>query len=305
MTSQLRNMIRRLNLSKAKPKRNYIKREERYHHHSNDDEFVCKVMCNADDADVVWESRTSLTLQDYAMQSSSMRRSSPFMMLDASPDQISSNSLLNDTIIRGASDATLLRITEHFPGLLGHRGEHGRFPVHIACAYGASSDFIYKCVSLYPLTAAAHDDDGRTPFHFLCKSYANSCNTSMSWDRNAIERRMTLILWILYRKAPSAIIIEDKHGVDVVEYALEANMSMTFIRLLQDMVARVHERNAKKNDLLRWRMIMVNTLFVQRRCLVYQIIYVSHLLFYWLRHIKLLVIGAATIYFRLANRQSR
>eukprot|EP00969_Alexandrium_andersonii_P032541 1421153-Alexandrium_andersonii.AAC.1 len=68
----------------------------------------------------------------------------------------------------------------------------------------------------------------------------------MSCDRNAIERRMTRILWILYRKAPSAIIIEDNHGVDVVEYALEADMSMTFIRLLQDMVARVHESTAKK-----------------------------------------------------------
>eukprot|EP00984_Skeletonema_dohrnii_P035983 scaffold36448_cov255-Skeletonema_dohrnii-CCMP3373.AAC.1 len=235
-------MIRRLNLSKAKSKSTYIKEVERYHRHSKDDEFFCEVLCDADDADVVWESLSSLTLQDYALQSRSMRRSSPFMMLD----QISSNSLLNDTIIKGASDATLLRIAEHFPGLLGHRGDHGRFPVHIACAYGASPDFIYKCVSMYPLTAAAQDDDGRTPFHFLCKSYANSCDTSMSWDRNAIERRMTRILWILYRKAPSAIVIEDNRGVDVVEYALEADMSMTFIRLLQDMVARVHENNAKK-----------------------------------------------------------
>ena len=237
-------MIRRLNLSKAKSKSTCIKEEERYRRHSNDDEFVCKVLCDADDADVVWESLFSLTLQDYAMQSSSKRRSTPFMMLD----QISSNSLplLNDTIIKGASDTTLLRIAEHFPGLLGHRGDHGRFPVHIACAYGASSDFIYKCVSLYPLTAAAQDNDGRTPFHFLCKSLAKSCDTSMSWDRNAIERRTTRILWILYLKAPSAIIIEDNHGVDVVEYAFEADMSMTFIRLLQDMVARVHEHNAKK-----------------------------------------------------------
>ncbi|KAK1746868.1 hypothetical protein QTG54_002212 [Skeletonema marinoi] len=243
MNSQLRNMIRRLNLSKAKPKSASIKEEVRYHRHSNGDEFDCKTLSDADDADVVWESLSSLTLQDYAMQSSSKRRSTPFMMLD----QISSHSLLNDTIIKGASDATLLRIAEYFPGLLGHRGYHGRFPVHIACAYGASSDFIYKCVSLYPLTAAAQDNDGRTPFHFLCKSYANSCDdTSMSCDRNAIERRTTRILWILYRKAPSAIIIEDNHGVDVVEYALEADMSMTFIRLLQDMVARVHEHNAKK-----------------------------------------------------------
>mmetsp|Transcript_20517 Transcript_20517/g.31276 ORF Transcript_20517/g.31276 Transcript_20517/m.31276 type:complete len:100 (+) Transcript_20517:68-367(+) len=87
MNSQLRNMIRRLNLSKAKPKSASIKEEERYHRHSNGDEFDCKTLSDADDADVVWESLSSLTLQDYAMQSSSMRRSFPFMMLDAMPPQ--------------------------------------------------------------------------------------------------------------------------------------------------------------------------------------------------------------------------
>jgi hypothetical protein len=81
-------MIRRLNLSKAKPKSTSIKEEERYHRHSNDDEFVCKVLNDDDIADVVWESLSSLTLQDYVMQSSSKRRSTPFMMLG----QISSNS---------------------------------------------------------------------------------------------------------------------------------------------------------------------------------------------------------------------
>eukprot|EP00984_Skeletonema_dohrnii_P032940 scaffold28118_cov94-Skeletonema_dohrnii-CCMP3373.AAC.2 len=104
-------MIRRLNLSKAKPKSTYMKREERYHHHSNDDEFVCEVLCDADDADVIWESLSSLTLQDYVMQSSSMRRSTSFMMLDASPDQITSNSLLNDTIIKGRLVLSLSRIS--------------------------------------------------------------------------------------------------------------------------------------------------------------------------------------------------
>ena len=67
----------------------------------------------------------------------------------------------------------------------------------------------------------------------------------MFWDKDAIEKFMTRILWILYRKAPRAIILEDNYGVDVVEYALEADMSMTFIRLLHNMVARVHKQNAK------------------------------------------------------------
>ena len=65
-------------------------------------------------------------------------------------------------------------------------------------------------------------------------------------SQDVIERRMTSIIWVLYRKAPTAIILEDSHGVDVVEYALEAELSLHFIRLLQDMVARVHVHNAKK-----------------------------------------------------------
>jgi len=90
--------IRRLNISKAKSKRTSVKEEEKYHRHSNDDEFDCRVMSDADDADVVWESLSSLTLQDYAMQSSSMRRSFPFMMLDAMPPQTRYRPTLCSTI---------------------------------------------------------------------------------------------------------------------------------------------------------------------------------------------------------------
>ena len=62
----------------------------------------------------------------------------------------------------------------------------------------------------------------------------------------AIEKRMTRILWILYRKAPSAIILEDNHGVDAVEFALEADMNLNFIGLLQDMVTRLRKDNIAK-----------------------------------------------------------
>ena len=248
MATRLRNMLRRRrnHLAKAK-QRSEVPQEKGYRYHSDDDEFACKTLSDCNDVDVMWESMSSLTLQDHGLRSSSGRRSSsPFMMLDASSKETSSNSLLHDTIIKGSTDATLLRIAEHFPGLLGHRCDHGRFPVHTACAFAASVDFISKCVSMYPRTAAAQDNDGRTPFHFLCKSYAKRCYAFTSWDRTAIEKRMTRILWILYRKAPSVIILEDNHGVDAVEYALEADMSITFIGLLQDMVTRVRKDNAKK-----------------------------------------------------------
>ena len=252
MATRLRNMFRRRrrnHLAKAK-QRSEVPEEKGYRYHpDDDDDFVCKTLIDCDDVDLVWESMSSLTLQEHGLQSSSGRRSSSsFMLLDASSQsqENSSISLLHDTIIKGAADATLLQIAEHFSRLLGRRCDHGRFPVHTACAFAASADFISKCVSMYPRTAAAQDNDGRTPFHFLCKSYAKRCYALTSWDRTAIEKRMTRILWILYRKEPSAIILEDNHGVDAVEYALEADMSITFIGLLQDMVTRVRKDNAKK-----------------------------------------------------------
>jgi hypothetical protein len=241
-------MTRRFNLIKAAEPESAGTKDRGYRCHSDDDEFVWKTLRGGDGADIVWESLSSLTLRDKNVQSSSKkRRFYPFMMLHASQKtkQISSDTLLNDTIIKGASDTTLLQIAECYPGLLGLQGNHGRFPVHVACAYAASTDFISKCVSLHHQTAAAQDYDGKTPFYVLCQLYAKSCD-SLSMSQDAIERRMTGIIWVLYRKAPTAIIIEDKHGVDVVEYALEAGLSLTFIRLLQGMVTRVHKSNAKK-----------------------------------------------------------
>jgi hypothetical protein len=174
-------MIRRFNLvNKAAEPEGAGTKGERY----RGNEFVWETLRDGDDADIVWESLSSLTLRDKHVQSSSKkRRFSPFMMFHASPKtkKISSDTLLNDTISKGASDTTLLQIAVCHPGLLGLQGNHGRFPVHVACAYGASTDFISKCVSLHPQTAAAQDNDGKTPFHILCQSYAKSCDSlSMS-----------------------------------------------------------------------------------------------------------------------------
>ena len=65
------------------------------------------------------------------------------------------------------------------------------------------------------------------------------------YGTNAIERHVTNVLWILYRTAPKAIMMEDNEGVDAVEYALEADLNLPFIRLLQHMVSTVHKQNAK------------------------------------------------------------
>lgn len=250
-------MFRRCNLTAAatepkevtKTKKEKEKEGYRCQNSDYEYEYDWETLRDVVDADVVWESLSlsAMTLQDLSTKTDRTRRSLITAMLYSSPKETSSDTLINDTItiIKGASDTALLHIAERIPSVLGQQDElSGRFPVHMACACGASPEFVAKCVSMFPCTAAAQDRDGKNPFHILCESYAKGCDTSMT--RDVIEKRMTNILWILYRKAPNAITLEDNHGVDAVEYALESDSSLSFLRLLQMMVARVHEGNAKK-----------------------------------------------------------
>ena len=244
MSIHVGKVIRRFNLMTREP--DVVK--EGYHRRSDDVEYDWETLSGGDDADgveVVWESLQSMTLKDQGANLQWRRRSSVSVTMDdTSPDKLLCSTFINDTLIKETSDIDLLLFAERFPHLLGQQDDHGRFPVHMACASGGSSDFISKCVGLYPGTAAAQDQDGKTPFHVLCESYASGYDASAS--KSIIEKRMTSILWVLYRQAPAAITAEDNFGVDAVEYALEASLSMSFLRLVQDMVARVHENNAKK-----------------------------------------------------------
>ena len=155
MNTNLRNTFRRLRLAKAKPQPQSdgnvgVGEDKGYHCHFDDDDFAQKTLSDTNDADVVWESLSSLTLKDNSLQSSSGRlSSSPFMILDASSNPIPSNSPLIDTIVKGTTDATLLSIAEHVPGLLGQRGAHGRYPVHLPAPllrHLTSSTSVSACV---------------------------------------------------------------------------------------------------------------------------------------------------------------
>lgn len=158
------------------------------------------------------------------------------------PPEFRSGCLLHDAIQRGAPDDVLMFINERFPQTLREEDNHGRFPIHVACSFGCSPEFISHLVNMFPQSVAAKDNQGRTPIHHLCSSYA-----SKSYDVNKTTlKRMEQILWILFRKSPGSIVAEDKKGVNAIECALEAELGTTFIGTLQDMTARYHENEARK-----------------------------------------------------------
>ena len=62
----------------------------------------------------------------------------------------------------------------------------------------------------------------------------------------AKNQNMTEILLMLQKKAPASAVSEDNDGVGAIEYALESNASIDFIRTLQDMIAHYSETEDRK-----------------------------------------------------------
>jgi hypothetical protein len=133
-------------------------------------------------------------------------------------------------------------ICERFPDTLKQEDDQGRTPIHVACSAGCSPEFISHLVTVFPQSVATKDKKGRTPIHHLCSSYASK--------KHAVSevtlKKMEQILWMLFRKAPGSIVDEDAGGVDAIEYALEANLDISFIATLQEMTSRYHENEARK-----------------------------------------------------------
>eukprot|EP00804_Cyclotella_cryptica_P031025 CCRYP_013591-RA/>CCRYP_013591-RA protein AED:0.00 eAED:0.00 QI:965/-1/0/1/-1/1/1/0/195 len=158
------------------------------------------------------------------------------------PPEFQSGFLLHEAIKLGAPDDVLMFISERFPETLRQENGDGQFPPHVACSSGSSPEFISHCINMCPQAVAAKDNSGKTPIHHLCQSYHDSKRAVSS----KTKRTMQQILWMLFRKAPASIVAEDNDGIDAIEYALESNLDVNFIQILQDMTSRFKENEARK-----------------------------------------------------------
>ena len=121
---------------------------------------------------------------------------------------------------------------------------NGRHTIHIACAFGASPEFVSHCIDRNPSSAIAKDIEGKTLIHLLCQgTWQSSCDAK---SNPAAEKNMIDILWMLYNKAPSSIVSEDNEGVGYIEYALESNLEIKFILDLQEMIGYFNINEAHK-----------------------------------------------------------
>ena len=130
------------------------------------------------------------------------------------------------------------------PSSLSERDVLGRTPLHIAVGSGASEDSVSFLVASYPRACGCQDIDGRTPLHFACDS-----SSQLFEDDDPVRRdppTYCLVQTLLSGCWDSAA-LEDKKGMDAIEYALVSGAGMRTIRLLQKATQRQVLREKKQN----------------------------------------------------------
>eukprot|EP00586_Coscinodiscus_wailesii_P003463 CAMPEP_0172485456 /NCGR_PEP_ID=MMETSP1066-20121228/13500_1 /TAXON_ID=671091 /ORGANISM="Coscinodiscus wailesii, Strain CCMP2513" /LENGTH=190 /DNA_ID=CAMNT_0013250739 /DNA_START=304 /DNA_END=876 /DNA_ORIENTATION=- len=100
----------------------------------------------------------------------------------------------------------------------------GRFPLHIASKFGASTSVIKHLVKKNPKAAEMQDTSGQTPLHLEFYDYR--------W-KSLVSDSAHHTVKCLCDVAPKSVVLDDKDGMSAIEYAIDEEADMKVIRLLQ------------------------------------------------------------------------
>lgn len=155
------------------------------------------------------------------------------------PCEFTSGCILHEAIAIGVPENVLMLLAERFPIFLTQVDNNGRYPVHEACVFGTSVEFVSHCINMNPASVGAKDDEGKTPIQLLCQ-----CTWQGSWDirfnTKALEN-MKSIFWLLYQKAPMSVAAEGGNGLDTSEYAIRFNIGIELIRILHEIIRNCND----------------------------------------------------------------
>ncbi len=106
----------------------------------------------------------------------------------------------------------------------------GRYPVHIACAWGSSPDTIKFLIDSYPHAARVQDFHGKCAIHHLCRSFRENYQDTSSILFNDI---IMDLVESLYTVAPMSFNVEDDDEKNPIEYALCSDFDIKVIKAMQ------------------------------------------------------------------------
>lgn len=126
------------------------------------------------------------------------------------------------------------------PELVYLANPDGQVPLHIASQNGASPDIIdFFCVPKR-YTSGVQDSMGRTALHLACASYTD---TMVQPTKKAFTKTVRTLI----QSSPATINVEDIDGINAVEYAIESNVDLKILRLIQ----KASERDWKRRTVER------------------------------------------------------
>jgi len=95
--------------------------------------------------------------------------------------EFSTGCILHRAIELGVPSGDLILLATRLPFFLTQVDGRGRYPLHVACAFGASSEFVAYCIEKYPPCADEKDSDGNSPIQLLCQgTWADTWNVKFN-----------------------------------------------------------------------------------------------------------------------------
>lgn len=119
----------------------------------------------------------------------------------------------------------------------------GRYPIHVACKFGATPDVVQFLIRSNPPVAGFPDNFGKLPMHHVGESYLNNYTYPL-YDR---DRAMLHVVKMLKTASPESVNLEDDEGINAIEYALMSDANITVINSMRR-ACRDDWRERSKNE---------------------------------------------------------
>ena len=166
----------------------------------------------------------------------------------SSTDSSSSNPITEDIMVHfacafNAPLRSIRIIAKKYKRSLMSTDSSGRYPIHVSAKWGATPDVMNFLIGTNPDAAGVQDKAGKTPMHYVGEFYArhyraNYMNTmkDLNESMNLVDdadKSMLHVVWLLKSAAPKSANLEDKQGMNAIEYALESDSDISVIKSMQ------------------------------------------------------------------------
>lgn len=169
--------------------------------------------------------------QQWTLLLEQLRRGDSVLPIDDTVGHPITRELLVHLVCRFRAPTCVVRlVAETYPESLKSPDAMGRFPIHIACAWGASTETIEFLIYQDSVAASMQDNEGKAPIHHLCQSFQLNYQDTLCMSTG---EAMLSIINMLKAVAPNSFNLEDNEEANAIEYAIESDTNIKIIRTIQ------------------------------------------------------------------------